>query len=182
MSQYLGLDGRILPHMAFGDQHYVAGVLHDVAGLLCAGLDNFICGCHWYINWEHPSKSRLPTTYSLTRIVYCTTHKDDSEAIQPQIAECKEQLNYSLRLARCLQEQNTLNQLGKHLFCEWRRQHPLDHRWVLRHCPDLPGEAVLPNIHTTRDIATTCWNRYLLDASAIANGAINYHSTKRALR
>lgn len=176
MARYLGLDGRLLPHMAFGDQHFVAGVLHDIDGLLCAGLDNFICGCHWYITWEYRGKSRLPSAFSLARIVYCSTHLDNPETIREKIAEHELQLRYSLMLAHCLQEQNALNQLGKHLFCEWRRQHPLDHRWILRHSPNLPGEAVPPNIYTTRDIATTCWNRYLLDAKAVASGAINYLS------
>jgi len=104
MARYLGLDGRILPHMAFGDQHYVAGVLHDLDGLLCAGLDNFICGCHWYITWENRGDSRLPSAFSVMRIVYCITHKDNPEKIRLQIAEHENQLSYSLMLAHCLHE------------------------------------------------------------------------------
>lgn len=167
MPQYLGYDGRIQPNLPFGG----AGLYEFV---LSSGLDNLVCGCHWNVTWTYLQGQTLPVSFEFSPIEYCDEHDRESETIWAEINARHEQLQLSLILAQTLNKIGTLNDLGKHLYCEWKKKDPYSHNWSLEYCPNLSGEAVPPNIYTTDLDPTSCWNRFLLDASVLKGGTVNY--------
>lgn len=174
MSRYRGPDGRILPNLPFGGDH--------VASLLTSGLECLTCGCSWDIELMTDYRAAKPQ-FEFRRIRLCNQHERNPELVSREIDARKIQLINSMFLANRLEHLGRINELGQHLFCEWRRNSPYSVQWTLHYVPKKPGEAFHPCMATTDDVFLICWNRYFInDPSPLPQASSSTTTSSRGTR
>lgn len=171
MSRYRGPDGRILPNLPFGGDH--------IEYLLKSGLDSLTCGCRWDIDLLTDYRAAKPQ-FEFRRITLCGQHETNTKLVFREIDARKTQLINSMFLANRLEHLGRLGELGRHLFCEWRRESVYSDRWYLHYAPLKPGEAFQPCTTTTDDVFDICWNRYFInDPSPMPQASSSTSSNSR---